>query len=52
MGYKLRVDLDGEEPCAITALIEDGLGKGARSGSDFGDRRATGPINPLEHLGS
>jgi len=52
MGYKLRVDLDGEEPCAITALIQDGLGKGASSGSDFGDSCASFPIDPVEHFRS
>ncbi len=48
---KLRVNLDGKKSCALTALIEDGLGKGACARPDFGDCRASFPIDLTEHLG-
>jgi|688.fasta_scaffold01659_9 hypothetical protein len=50
MGYKLRVDLDGKESGAMVASIQDGLGKRSRSGSDFGDSRASFPIDSVEHF--
>lgn len=50
MRDKLRIDLDGKEPGALTALIEDSLGKGARAGPDLGDGSGLVPIDSFEHL--
>ncbi len=52
MGHELRINFDGKESGALAASIQDGLGKGASSGSDFGDSCASFPIDPVEHFRS
>jgi hypothetical protein len=50
MGYKLRVDLDGKEPRATTASIQDSLGNGASTRPDLGNCIAMVAIDPSEHF--